>query len=58
MMKGVCGLCKHSLEDNAHGFDQDDGYMDERGKFVHSGFCKYCVVCTPALKWWKERKNA
>lgn len=44
----MCKLCGHSLVDNAHGFDQNDGAM-YGNKFVHSGHCTYCVVCNPRL---------
>lgn len=48
MDTGICNLCHHSLVDNSHGFDQNDGYMDGN-KLVHSGACTYCKVCNPAL---------
>lgn len=40
-----CLMCKHSLENNMHGFDQNDAYLDENGKLVHSGRCTYCKIC-------------
>ena len=41
----VCDLCGHPLENNSHGFDQNDAYMDG-DKLVHSGHCTYCKYCT------------
>jgi hypothetical protein len=46
-----CDLCNHSLEDNLHGFDQNDYYFDASlDTFVHCGSCTYCKECNPALK--------
>ena len=44
----VCDLCKHSLANNDHGFDQNDAMMDD-DKLVHSGSCTYCNECNPSL---------
>lgn len=43
--KDYCDICGHSLEDNPHGFDQNDGYIDEEGKLILYGTCTYCKVC-------------
>lgn len=43
--KECCDICKHSLYDNDHGFDQNDGYIDETGKLVTYGTCTYCKDC-------------
>ncbi len=45
----MCNLCHHSLENNSHGFDQNDAWM-EGYKLVHSGFCSYCKICYPTEK--------
>ena len=45
---GTCADCKHSMEGNNHGFDQNDGYMDG-DKLIHSGACTYCRVCNPHI---------
>lgn len=42
----ICELCKHSLLNNSHGFDQNDAWM-EGDKLVHSGRCSYCKECYP-----------
>ena len=43
-----CDLCKHSLVNNLHGFDQNDFYYDpETNNFRHSGCCTYCRECFP-----------
>ena len=47
-MSNMCGWCGHSLENNSHGFDQNDGWM-EGDKLVHSGQCTYCRDCNPIL---------
>lgn len=44
----ICISCGHSLDDNNHGFDQNDGYLDG-DKLVHSGSCTYCRDCNPIL---------
>lgn len=44
----TCPLCKHTLEDNLHGFDQNDAWM-EGEKLVHSGSCTYCKFCNPVF---------
>lgn len=49
-----CESCGHSMEGNAHGFDQNDAYMDG-DKLIHSGKCTYCIVCFPG--WLKLRKQ-
>lgn len=55
-----CPDCGHSLENNSHGFDQNDGYleddpMSESGyKLIHSGRCTYCKECNPRLKEHKQ----
>lgn len=41
----LCGLCSHSLLNNEHGFDQNDGYMDG-DNLIHGGRCTYCRVCS------------
>jgi hypothetical protein len=40
----MCPDCGHSLENNKHGFDQNDGCMDG-DKLIHSGRCTYCRFC-------------
>jgi uncharacterized protein YuzB (UPF0349 family) len=45
-----CEMCKHSLKDNNHGFDQNDVYMDENLNVTHFGTCTYCNVCNPRYK--------
>jgi len=45
----TCDLCGHSMENNSHGFDQSDAWVDGL-KLVHSGHCTYCHVCNPRLK--------
>lgn len=49
MSEKLCPDCKHSLEDNNHGFDQNDGFLDENGELVHSGRCTYCRICNPRI---------
>lgn len=47
----LCPDCKHSLENNLHGFDQNDWTIDETGtKLVYLGSCTYCKICNPRLK--------
>ena len=46
--KGICGLCGHSLENNIHGFDQNDAHM-EGDKLVHHGTRTYCRKCNPGI---------
>ncbi len=45
----VCPDCKHLLENNPHGFDQNDGWLewdsDGEPKLIHSGRCTYCKEC-------------
>jgi hypothetical protein len=41
----ICKMCGHTLTDNIHGFDQNDGYIDSIGDFVHNGTCTYCKIC-------------
>lgn len=48
LMMRLCPLCGHSLEDNQHGFDQNDASMDG-DKLVHCGRCTYCRVCNPGI---------
>lgn len=44
----VCRDCGHSMVNNSHGFDQNDGWLDEtETKIIHSGRCTYCRVCNP-----------
>lgn len=43
-----CDMCGHSLTNNNHGFDQNDGHMDGE-KLVHSGSCTYCRICNPEI---------
>lgn len=45
---GACNGCGHSLENNMHGFDQNDGWLDG-DRLVHSGRCTYCKICNPAI---------
>lgn len=53
-----CELCGHSLEDNLHGFDQNDYYWDDiQAQYVHCGSCTYCKACNPALKTALENKK-
>lgn len=49
MSDQTCPHCKHSLEDNKHGFDQNDAWMDG-DELIHSGSCTYCKECNPRLK--------
>lgn len=44
-IKEICTLCGHELENNKHGFDQNDAYIDENNELIHSGRCTYCKVC-------------
>lgn len=44
-VEGICSLCHHSLENNPHGFDQNDAHIDKTGKMTHSGQCTYCKEC-------------
>jgi len=44
----TCELCGHSLENNSHGFDQNDAVMDG-DTLVHSGHCTYCRECNPRI---------
>lgn len=39
-----CRDCKHLMRNNSHGFDQNDGYV-ENGILIHYGKCTYCKVC-------------
>lgn len=45
----ICTLCSHSLENNDHGFDQNDFYFDG-DKLIHVGRCTYCIECNSKLK--------
>lgn len=45
----VCVLCHHSLEDNQHGFDQNDAEVAGE-QLVHSGTCTYCKICNPRMR--------
>ena len=56
-MEKICNLCNHSLENNLHGFDQNDYYEDADGNFKHRGRCTYCKECNPRLKALLEKKN-
>jgi len=50
VIDALCGLCGHYMgEFNKHGFDQNDGVMDEAGKFVHGGRCTYCRACNERI---------
>lgn len=40
----ICPTCHHSMENNQHGFDQNDGHM-EGEKLILSGRCTYCKIC-------------
>ncbi len=44
----ICPDCHHSLKDNSHGFDQNDGVM-EGDKLIHSGRCTYCRICNSEI---------
>ena len=46
IVSSVCYDCGHSLENNNHGFDQNDAVMDG-DNLIHSGRCTYCRVCNP-----------
>ena len=46
----ICPMCQHSLENNLYGLDQNDVWLDDEGKLVHSGCCTYCAECNPVLK--------
>lgn len=50
LMNDICSLCQHSMENNIHGFDQNDYYEDEHGEFKHTGSCTYCKECNPRFK--------
>jgi len=54
MVVDICKDCNHSTEDNPHGFDQNDGRLDENNQLIHSGQCTYCKECNPNLR---EKKN-
>jgi len=41
----ICELCSHSLDNNLHGLDQNDAWLDEDGTLVHGGICTYCKIC-------------
>lgn len=43
-----CPDCGHTLENNQHGFDQNDAHM-EGDKLIHHGRCTYCKFCNPNL---------
>jgi hypothetical protein len=51
----VCRDCGHSLENNLHGFDQNDAWLDDQDHLVHSGHCTYCRFCNPRI-FEKEKK--
>jgi hypothetical protein len=40
-----CNLCGHTLENNSHGFDQNDAVMTKDGDCIHLGSCTYCRYC-------------
>lgn len=46
----ICNLCGHSLDGNAHGFDQNDADIDDDGNLFHSGRCTYCKKCREESK--------
>lgn len=52
-----CPLCGHSLENNNHGIDQNDVFLDEDNEFKHTGSCTYCVECNPRLKELAKQKE-
>lgn len=54
-IKQNCNLCNHTLENNNHGFDQNDAWL-EGDKLIHSGKCTYCIYCNPRLKELKDAK--
>jgi hypothetical protein len=43
-----CPDCGHSLENNLHGFDQNDAWIED-DKLIHSGHCTYCRECNPGI---------
>lgn len=49
-----CNMCDHWMENNSHGFDQNDGHVeynsDREPRLIHSGTCTYCKECNPYLK--------
>lgn len=47
--KKQCPYCKHSMENNLHGLDQNDLEMVEE-EAVYVGSCTYCKVCNPILE--------
>lgn len=49
-----CDICNHSLENNNHGFDQNDGYMNENDELVLYGTCTYRKICNPVI--FKDKK--
>lgn len=58
--KHICTLCGHTLKNNKHGFDQNDGYL-QGDKLIHNGTCTYCKFCNPIFadalaKAEKEKK--
>ena len=44
-----CEICGHSMFNNLHGFDQNDGFINEKGELVLYGTCTYCKICNPRL---------
>jgi len=48
-VENKCSLCGHSLKDNLHGFDQNDGVM-QGDRLVHTGTCTYCKFCNPTFR--------
>ena len=50
MQEKICPDCHHSLENNNHGFDQNDfEWLEAEETFIHSGRCTYCEVCNPRI---------
>lgn len=49
MMETICPYCNHNMENNRHGWDQNDFGLDANGEFQHTGTCTYCKVCNPRL---------
>lgn len=45
----ICDSCKHSLENNMHGIDQNDLEMDEKGNCIYLDRCTYCRICNPRI---------
>ena len=44
-----CDICHHTLDNNRHGLDQNDGYIDDEGNLILYGTCTYCGFCNGRL---------